>query len=841
VVVWLAWLLACRCGDDRPAPVAAEQAAALALAVDVPFAEIDIPPSCRPEGREPPDRIPLSGPWRALGPNKGMSRFEADLPVRPRGLFFHVPQPGLDLLDADGAPVEYARGAARKRPYWNHERETFVVAVPGERGPPQPGEFALRWPTASERERALNLATSGRSDPADFVRSAAQIGWDSRQGVLLPAPGRLAWDIDVPPAAELHFAPGIVPPEVRDGPASDGARLVLEVVEGDTTTQVFTADLEPGKFAQRRVDLSRWSGRRVRLRARSEPGPTATFDYVFLAEPILASRKADPQTVLLVFVDTMRRDHLDVYGYDRDTSRAIDGFAAQSVVFEQARSVAPWTLPSARTILSGRQPEEYEHATTLQAALRARGWATGMIAGNVYLSPNFGMNAGWDYQHVTNLPDATEVSAQGRQWLAEHDGQDRLLLVHFMDPHLPYEEPAEYRYEYAAEAPDGLPEKVTLDDVKGKPLGDAGQAWIKARYDNNVRFALDEAAKVIAAVDDDDVVVLFADHGEELWDHRGFEHGHTLFDELLRVPLIVRAPGFAPSRVDAPVSLLDLTPTVLDLLGVEVAGLDGRPLTPLMRGEASAAASFAARDQAFGRPLYGGPRWGVLHDGDKWVTNEGHESLYHLASDPEERDNALRADPAGAGGAWPERLGAALERDVAIGYRLMPSRANGPLAQDDFVVRVDVPGGITAAWAGDDPLKGSMVLVELRPLDTTADPPTQTAIFTWLRGYHGTREAYLVPRAPVEEVTPSVVFHVEYGEDRDDEHPIAGRAAAPGPQGPPLISARYRRSRTFTVGWGYAPQPNAETAPIEGSDDELKSALEALGYVEGREDAPAPK
>ncbi len=828
---WWVWLAACG-GDARPRSVSGEEARSIALAVDVPFAEIEIPESSRPEGREPATAIPLDGPWRALGSHKGMSRFAADLPVRPRALFFHVAQAGMAVLDSDGQPLDYARSAARKRPYWNHDRETLVVALPGDRGPPQPGEFSLRWEKASERERTLNFATSGLSDAAQFARTTVQVGWDSRMGLLLPAPSTLAWDIDVPPAAELHFSPGIVPPEVRDGPASDGARLILEVVEGPTTSRVWEGDLQPGRFTPQRLDLSPWAGKAIRLRARSLPKENANFDYVFLAEPILSSRKADPTTVLLVFIDTLRPDHLTFYGYERDTSKALTSFAADSVVFEQARTVAPWTLPSARALLSGRQPEEYESATPLQEVLRARGWATGMIAGNVYLSPNMGLNAGWDYQHVTNLPDGSEVSAQARQWLAEHDGQDRLLCVHFMDPHLPYDEPTAYRFTYAAEAPFGLPEHLELADIRKKSLDADDQAWIQARYDNNVRYAIDEAATVIAETDPTDIVMFFADHGEEFWDHRGFEHGHSLFDELLRIPLVVRAPGFEPGRVAAPVSLLDLTPTVLELVGATAPDLDGRSLVPLLRREPGAAQSFAQRDLAFGRPLYGAPRWGVLHNGEKWTTTEGRDALYNLQDDPTELKNLLKGNPMATVGDWPARLGTTLGRRVEVGYRLAPGRATGTLASDDFRVRVEVPGGVAAAWTGDDPLKGSKVLVDLGPLDTSVDPPTQTVTFTWLRGFHGTREAYLLPRLAVETVTPQLVFEVEYGEENREErlNPDANRS-----RGQPLLTARYRQSRVFNVSLVYAPQPDATTTEVEGSDDELKSALEAMGYLEGRE------
>ncbi len=824
-------LLAGCWGSGRPAPV--DDGVALALGVDVPFAEIEIPAGNRPGGAVPATDIPLDGPWRALGPLKGMSRYEMDIPVRPRGLFFHTPQPGLELVDATGARVPYERGANGKT-HWNHDRDKLVVALPGDREAPAPGELHLRWPKAVARERALNLSMSGGVEPAAFVRTSVQAGWDSRQGVLVPAPGKVAWDITVPPAGELHFAPGIVEPEVLDARPSDGATLIVEIEADGVKTEVYRGELAVGKFAQQRVDLSRWAGKAVRLRVLSEPKATPDFDYVFLGEPVVSSRERNPTTVLLVFVDTLRPDHLGTYGYGRPTSRPLDDWAKRdAVVFENARSVAPWTLPSARAILTGRQPEEFAVAETLQARLRAQGWATGMIAGNVYLSPNFDMDRGWDFQHVTNWPDGDEVTAQAMQWLDAHEGRDRLLLVHYMDPHLPYKEPGSYRHAFAGDTPAGFSEQVSLDDAR-KAQTPEQQEYVKDRYDNNVKFAVDEASKVIAMADDNDIVVFFADHGEELWDHKGFEHGHTLFDELLRVPLVVRVPGLAAGRQAAPVSLLDITPTVLDALGLPAGGLDGTSLLPAARGDAAAVSALEDRDQAFGRPLYGSPRWGVLHDGQKWTTTEGREALYDLASDPGEKANLAKDDQSVPGPAYRGYLAAVLGRDVDAGFRIAPARAPGPLGDKELTVTVSMPGGIKAAWPGDDPLKGSEVTVVVGPLDTTGAEPMQQATFTWEAGFHGTREAYVVPTQPVEGVTQRAGFVVTCGGETKTMTIPEARGSAPGKTRLPLANERVG-GRAIAISWGFAPQPNAETSAIDGADDELKSALEAMGYVEGRD------
>src|SRR5690606_22121474 len=177
---------------------------------------------------------------------------------------------------------------------------------------------------------------------------------ESMQGLLLPAPGRAAWDVEVPEAAELTFRAGLVQPELAEGDRSDGARLSLEVEASGGARTLWSGSLRSGRFDLVRVDLSEHAGETVRLRVRSDPGASARYDYVFLGQPVLASRSENPRRVVLIYVDTLRPDRMSLYGHERPTSPAIDAWARGAVVFDQARSVAPWTLPSARSVVTGR-------------------------------------------------------------------------------------------------------------------------------------------------------------------------------------------------------------------------------------------------------------------------------------------------------------------------------------------------------------------------------------------------------------------------------------------------------------------------------------------------------
>ncbi len=845
-------LLSC-VGSGGPTAVPSDQSAALVLS-ETPFAELVVPANSRPGGAEPPTVIPVQGPWHYAGTTrKDMHKYVAPVPIRPRGLFFHRPQPGMSLATRDGTPVRYDRFGRIDGFMWSHDRKELIVYYPDKSGPPADGQFVLSYPLATDRERALNHQWSGKEDPAEFVWTTIQDDWDSRRGLLLPAPGVAAWDLTVPPSAELHFTAGLVEPEIRSGAGSDGAHLVVEIEVGGSVEKVFSAELAIRSFHPHRVDLSRWAGKAIRLRVRTDPKGSTDFDYAFLAEPVVASREQDPTRVVLIFVDTLRPDHMSLYGYKRDTTGAIDHLAEDSVVFEQARTVAPWTLPSARSVVTGRHPEFYDVSETLQETLRQKGFATAFMAGNVYLSSNFAMHRDWEFHRVGLWPMAEEVSDSAVAWLDAHAGRDVVLQVHYMNPHLPYIEPAAYRRRYAGDGIDGLRDEFHLADVRKAKINEDkdAQQYVRDRYDNNVRYTTDQVQRVLERLDDTDVVVFFSDHGEEFWEHNGFEHGHTLYDELLHVPLIVRAPGFEAKRVEEPVSLLDITPTVLDLLGIEAPNeVDGRSLLPLIRGEPGVTTAFEERALAFGRPLYGSERWGVLTDDKKWTTHDGREQLFDLAADPAEQKNLLRKQEPDLGAAYRHAMADALGRGVAVGYRLVPSPHRGGRPVPGLWALCTVPGGFADAWGGDDPLENSAVTV--RKIASRDEVTARLAEYTvtghqlpedmgtavemcWHSGLAGSREIYLVPARPLAQVGAKLVCSGYLGDSDSGTvqilRPDADRETGLSGNRLPLGKVTWAQ-RALALNYGIAPVPTAETQSLRGRDGETNEMLEAMGYVD---------
>ena len=615
---------------------------AAALAADglgldqLPFAELSVAPG---GPAEVDASVAVDGPFRLVGVAQGVRSYEAPIPIRPRALFFGSAPDGMRLNRGD-LKLRFAGDAedAVLPGTWMFSQHSVTVRVKPESPPPRPGEFVLVYPKAQEREASLYRSTSGFAAGPDgdrsFVLRSAQVEDITREGLYLPAPSRAGWDVAVPAGGVLRAQVGILPPEMADGVRTDGANLVVRV--GDEV--VATTRVREGDFEDLRVPLDKWGGQTVRLSIASED-PNPARDHVFVASPQIYVPSENPKRTLVIFIDTLRRDHLGTYGYSRGATPAIDKFANSAVVFDDVRSVAPWTLPSTRAALSGLQPESWASARTLPMRLSEHGWATAAYVGNVYLSSNFDMSDGWTEHGCLNWPYARFEVDRALDFLDRHRDQDSLVMVHFMDLHLPYKEPWSYRGLYEGERPKGLAEGFTRTPLLNAAKGGKEKIrnYLVSRYDQNLRYVDDEIARLLASVPPDTTVVLFADHGEEFFDHGDLEHGHTLYDELLRVPLIIRAPGLAPRRVPGAVSLLDLTPTVLDMLGLPDPTLAGHSLAAAARGEDDP--YLQHRALAFGRPLYGNEAWGSIEDGIKYISRSGKELLFDVRRDAQELHN----------------------------------------------------------------------------------------------------------------------------------------------------------------------------------------------------------
>ncbi|UCE87113.1 MAG: sulfatase [Deltaproteobacteria bacterium] len=324
-----------------------------------------------------------------------------------------------------------------------------------------------------------------------------------------------------------------------------------------------------------------------------------------LALALLAGCRGDPArpaSAVLIVIDTLRADHLGAYGHARPTSPNIDRWSKRGALFEQALASSPWTLPSFGAIYTGRHPSQHragqlivrqppertfarlDAATpTLAERLSERGYATAAVVTNPFLHPSFGIARGiesYDYVRgdARRNRRASAVVDRALRWLDGRDARPFLLVVHCFDPHLAYDPPPSVRGRFTAGYTGSLelPLNPLLQIRAGRvELDAADRRFIEAAYDEELLFVDAQVGRLLDGLEargllTDTLVMLTSDHGEEFFEHDGFEHGHSAYQELLHVPLVVWGPGVRPGRISPPVSHVDLVPTLLDALGQPV-------------------------------------------------------------------------------------------------------------------------------------------------------------------------------------------------------------------------------------------------------------------------------
>ena len=379
-----------------------------------------------------------------------------------------------------------------------------------------------------------------------------------------------------------------------------------------------------------------------------------------------------PPSVVLVLVDTVRADRLSVYGSPRDTTPSLAARAERAAVFEHAFATSPWTVPSTASLLTGLTPRRHgagyrtgkqhgftvlpDDVPTLAGRLSEHGYETAAIVNNVFLGRGFGLHRGFArYDHSPagdlDVRRADEVVESGLRWLAEPRTGPAFLLLHLMDPHIAYDPPPDVAGRFTADLPSQrfrLPVRLPKAIRRDPPSAEVDRRFLEAAYDEEL-VAVDRALeRLLRELDggalEGSVVMVTSDHGEEFFEHGGFEHGHALYQELLHVPLLVWGPGVRPGRYDEPVSLVDALPTVLDAVGAPPQdGVSGRSLWGLVtRGEALASRDLVAE------ALLHGPERRVLV---RWPhkldvkTGPGRVRLFDLEADPGERRNLAKERP----------------------------------------------------------------------------------------------------------------------------------------------------------------------------------------------------
>jgi arylsulfatase A-like enzyme/Tfp pilus assembly protein PilF len=343
--------------------------------------------------------------------------------------------------------------------------------------------------------------------------------------------------------------------------------------------------------------------------------------------------------ILLVSIDTCRADHLGCYGYKRPTTPNIDAVARDGAMFKMALTPVPLTKPAHCSMFTGMYPPTHgvhwntssEHLAdtnvTLAKVLRQAGHQTAAFIGGFPLDARFGLNRGFDTydgyfdnkgsKGLDQDHDAEQVTRRASPWLDEHAKRPFFLFLHFYDAHVPYAPHPPYTSQYD-------------DDLY------AGEI---AYIDHNIGQVLDRLRAL--GVYDNTLLIITGDHGEGLGEHGEMKHGYFIYQSTLRVPLVIRAPHCGQGiQVDGNVSLVDIVPTVLKLVGLKVpAGVEGVDLRPVLEGRPAPDQRKPVLAESLEAATFGcSPLHGIVDGNWKYILAPRPE-LYDLNHDPGEETN----------------------------------------------------------------------------------------------------------------------------------------------------------------------------------------------------------
>lgn len=421
-------------------------------------------------------------------------------------------------------------------------------------------------------------------------------------------------------------------------------------------------------------------------------GAVAFFSCRHVNDPPPPPRPLSYRDHNLVFVsfDALQAGHVGALGNPRNVTPALDAMARDGILFRQARAVAPWTVPSSMTWFTGVYPSEHRmtnkfavynarekktanlkelapHLVTLADVLRRNGYATGGFTGNAGVSGGFGYDQGFDvyFFEPGHFGGFDRSVPEALKWLRANKDRKFFLFLHGYDVHGQNTPTGGFDYRFVEKGYDrrytGSEQEQELLREEGLEKGklnlrDADIRFWRAVYDEKIARADERFKQFLADFDALGVTgktlfVLTSDHGTEFCEHGRFDHGFTLYDEMVRVPLVVKLPdrAAAGTAIDARVSSVDVMPTILDLLDVSMppafaAQVRGRSLVPAVRGEAlSPRDVFSETDYrayTYKRSVVGPDGWKLIYT----LETKARE-LYDLSADPAETRNRAADEP----------------------------------------------------------------------------------------------------------------------------------------------------------------------------------------------------
>ena len=467
-------------------------------------------------------------------------------------------------------------------------------------------------PSLTEIAGKFGMVELGMGENPFGIKMKVRFGPSDVSALAAVPPTTIAFDLEVPPGAVLEFDYGIrrdkeserAPAEWRE------AEFAVLLSAGGPEESAFRKKvrLKPGResaFDSGSIDLARFAGRRVAFRLVTEGDERA---LAFWANPVVYVPRKDARYVILISLDTLRADHLTCYGYDRDTSPNIDALARDGVRFAETRAPSPWTLPSHVSMMTGLDTINHgvlgadrrmdPRIPMLAELLKAKGFRNAAFTGGGLVHERFGFDRGFDsYDTVAAIGNANAAARtlkKASAWIERHLDRDAFLFLHTYQIHYPYRSQAPWGRRYAGEGAHQAADRIRNTSNRYDPLSEEMTRDVVGLYDGSIRYTDESLIGPLVAklkelgIYDRTMIVLTSDHGEAFFEHKAWLHADALYEEVLRVPLIVKFFGSrnAGKVVGTPTFGVDVMPTIAERDGVKAppGGLDGISLRRLADG-----------------------------------------------------------------------------------------------------------------------------------------------------------------------------------------------------------------------------------------------------------------
>ncbi len=578
----------------------------------------------------------------------------------------------------------------------DHFTEDNILLSPFRDMTKDPKGFKKMNPVLYEIADKYPIMDSGIGKNPLLLKKKLKIGPIDINTLLAPPNSNYKFQIRIPENSILEFTYGIRRDNELlnrgEGKRSVTFTIMLETKEEKKEIFAKTLNLGPEQslvFNYKKIDLSEYAQKDAILYFQTRGNKNALAGWF---NPIIYVPQQETKNVLLISLDTLRADHVGCYGYPRDTTPNIDQMAKDSAVFLNTFATSPWTLPSHVSLMTAlncinhqvyqKEQRMDPSILTLADVLREKDYFNGAITGGGFVKGSFGFNKGFDSYRVSGslnkLNSAHKICQASQNWIRRHRDRNFFLFVHTYQIHTPYSSPSPYNEYFLADDA----EFKSFNQRKFRfyqedryiPVTDKLRQNIIDLYDAGILYTDDVLIKILIeelktlGLYDNTMIILLSDHGEEFYDHKAWAHSHSVYNEIIKIPLIIKFfdSEYADKNIKSYARLIDVMPTILDALDIDYPDQysDGETLLNLINNRNTGDGERIFLSELTTDPIDGMmPKKLAINQGrKKLILNDEYDpqnlayfsspppkiekfEIYDLEADPQEKTNFALSTP----------------------------------------------------------------------------------------------------------------------------------------------------------------------------------------------------